>query len=166
MIVRRGECVETLRKLHDEHPFETIWAHQETGNWISYQRDLRVLSWAKETGIQYKEFYQNGVIRKLNTRDGWSRIWNQRMNEKIIATPSSIHSPENIDYGEILSPNNFDLNSLDRRFTYSFVLQHPFNRIVTPIMNPLIYLVKIYEIVHLNNNSLSISYIDCDVYPL
>ena len=111
LIVRRGECVETLRKLHDEHPFETIWAHQETGNWISYQRDLRVLSWAKETGIQYKEFYQNGVIRKLNTRDGWSRIWNQRMNEKIIATPSSIHSPNNIDYGEILSPSDFDLNS-------------------------------------------------------
>ena len=40
LIIRKGECVEVLRKLHDEHPFETIWAHQETGNWISYQRDF------------------------------------------------------------------------------------------------------------------------------
>ena len=111
LIIRRGECVEVLRKLHDEHPFETIWAHQETGNWISYQRDLRVLSWAKERGIKYKEFYQNGVVRKLHTRDGWSRIWNQRMNEKKIPSPSSIHSPAKIDYGEILSPSNFNLNS-------------------------------------------------------
>ena len=111
LIIRRGECVEVLRKLHDEHPFESIWAHQETGNWISYQRDLRVLSWAKKRGIKYKEFYQNGVVRKLHTRDGWSRIWNQRMNEKKIPSPSSIHSPAKIDYGEILSPSNFNLNS-------------------------------------------------------
>ena len=111
LIIRRGECVEVLRKLHNEHPFETIWAHQETGNWISYHRDLRVLSWAKETGIKYNEFYHNGVVRKLHTRDGWSRIWNQRMNEKIIPTPSSIHSANNIDYGQILKPNDFNLDS-------------------------------------------------------
>ncbi len=111
LIIRRGECVEVLRKLHNEHPFETIWAHQETGNWISYHRDLKVLSWAKETGIKYNEFYHNGVVRKLHTRDGWSRIWNQRMNEKIIPTPSSIHSANNIDYGQILKPNDFNLDS-------------------------------------------------------
>ena len=62
LIIRRGECVEVLRKLHNEHPFETIWAHQETGNWISYHRDLKVLSWAKETGIKYNEFYHNGCL--------------------------------------------------------------------------------------------------------
>ncbi len=111
LIIRRGKCVEVFRELHNKHPFDTIWAHQETGNWISYQRDLKVLSWAKETGIQYREFYQNGVVRKLHTRDGWSRIWNQRMNEKIIPTPSSIHSPKNIDCGQILKPSEFNLNS-------------------------------------------------------
>ena len=33
------------------------------------------------------------------------------MNEKIIPSPSSIHSSAEIDYGEILSPSNFNLNS-------------------------------------------------------
>lgn len=42
--------------------------------------------------------------------------------------------------------NNFDINSLDTKYCYSFVMQHPYNRIVTPTTIPLIYLIKIYEI--------------------
>lgn len=56
---------------------------------------------------------------------------------------------------EACNANNFNLNTLDRRFCYSFVLQHPVNRIVTPTNMPMIYLIKVYEIVHnvdLNTN--------------
>jgi len=56
---------------------------------------------------------------------------------------------------EACNANNFNLNTLDRRFCYSFVLQHPVNRIVTPTSMPMIYLIKVYEIVHnvdLNTN--------------
>ena len=56
---------------------------------------------------------------------------------------------------EACNANNFNLNTLDRRFSYSFVLQHPVNRIVTPTSMPMIYLIKVYEIVHnvdLNTN--------------
>lgn len=52
--------------------------------------------------------------------------------------------------------NNFDLNSLDSNYCYSFVMQHPFNRIVTPIQTPFIYLVKAYEI---DNTSFPIVYV-------
>ena len=44
--------------------------------------------------------------------------------------------------------NNFNLNTLDKRFSYSFVLQHPMNRIVTPTTMPMIYLIKVYQILH------------------
>lgn len=47
---------------------------------------------------------------------------------------------------EACNMNNFNLNTLDRRFCYTFVMQHPFNRIVTPSPMPLVYLVKVYEI--------------------
>lgn len=41
---------------------------------------------------------------------------------------------------------NLNLNNMDPRFCYSFVLQHPENRIVVPFNSPVLYLVEVYEI--------------------
>jgi len=54
---------------------------------------------------------------------------------------------------EACNSNNFNLNTLDKRYTYSFVLQHPMNRIVTPTNMPMIYLIKVYEII--NNHDIN-----------
>ena len=47
-------------------------------------------------------------------------------------------------FNEALDYVDFNLNSLDPKFSYSFVLQHPENRIVVPFTSPSIYLVEIY----------------------
>jgi len=39
-----------------------------------------------------------------------------------------------------------NLNTLDKTLCYSFVLQHPKNRIVTPVKNPALVLIKCYSI--------------------
>ena len=46
---------------------------------------------------------------------------------------------------------NFSINDLDKRYCYSFVLQHPENRIVIPFKNPELYLVAVYEIMYTNS---------------
>jgi len=49
---------------------------------------------------------------------------------------------------EACSANNFNITSLNPDFCYSFVLQHPNNRIVVPIKTPQLYLVEVYHIVN------------------
>jgi hypothetical protein len=52
------------------------------------------------------------------------------------------------------SQNNLSLGSLNPQFCYSFVLQHPLNRIVVPLKVPQLYLVEVYEIINTNNNEI------------
>ncbi len=84
LVLLRGRLPECFDVLHEKHPFETIWSHEETGNGLSYARDQRVALWAEARGIAWKEYPQNGVVRRLRTRDGWSTIWESRMREPII----------------------------------------------------------------------------------
>jgi hypothetical protein len=48
--------------------------------------------------------------------------------------------------------NNFNIQTLNPRYCYSFVLQHPANRIVVPFKKPQLYLVAVYEIIQKDNN--------------
>jgi len=86
LVVRMGEAVEVLRQL----PVAHLWAHEETGNWTSYQRDRRVRKWARETNTPMTEFAANGVVRRLKSRDGWARNWEQRMAEEVVEAPGRL----------------------------------------------------------------------------
>ena len=47
---------------------------------------------------------------------------------------------------------NLCLDRLNKEFSYSFVLQHPENRIVVPIKEPVLYLVAAYKITNTDNS--------------
>ena len=47
---------------------------------------------------------------------------------------------------ETYKKSNFDFNSLSPNHCYSFVLQHPMNRIVTRLQEPCLYFIAAYEI--------------------
>jgi hypothetical protein len=49
-------------------------------------------------------------------------------------------------FDEVCNANGFDLNVLDNKYVYSFVMQHPRNRIVKPIVKMALYLVDVYHI--------------------
>jgi deoxyribodipyrimidine photo-lyase len=83
LVARTGDAVEVLRSL----PVTAIYAHEETGNGWTYARDRRVRRWAREAGIPIHEFPNNGVVRRLKTRDGWSRIWQERMKQPLAEAP-------------------------------------------------------------------------------
>lgn len=47
---------------------------------------------------------------------------------------------------ETVELSGINLATLDHNYCYSFVLQHPYNRIVVPFEKPRLYLVEVYEI--------------------
>ena len=52
---------------------------------------------------------------------------------------------------------NLDFNNLNTEYSYSFVLQHPNNRIVTPIDFPKLFLIRAYYINNDTNNVYEVS---------
>jgi deoxyribodipyrimidine photo-lyase len=117
LLLRIGRMPEVLEELQRENGFEKIWAHEETFNDISYQRDRRVRAWAKSNQIPFTEIPQYGVVRRLRDRDDWSRQRNQRMKQSPVETPKKIQLPkqvENLEAGEIASTDQFQVHSFDR----------------------------------------------------
>jgi hypothetical protein len=57
---------------------------------------------------------------------------------------------------EAAKENNLVLENLNRKLSYSFVLQHPKNRIVIPIKKPQLYLVAVYFIDNNDPNNITI----------
>ena len=75
LLVRVGECPSVLEQVAAEVSAAAIWAHEETGNLLTYARDRRVRAWARAAGIAFREFPHGGVVRRLATRDGWAEHW-------------------------------------------------------------------------------------------
>ena len=67
-----------------------IYSHEETGNWISYQRDIQIKNWSKKAGIDWFEFSQYGVQRPIKNRDGWAYEWNKKMNKPVLSVPTGV----------------------------------------------------------------------------
>ncbi|MGA0870580.1 MAG: deoxyribodipyrimidine photo-lyase, partial [Planctomycetota bacterium] len=85
LLVRVGDAVEVLSGLQRTVGASGLWSHEETGNLWTYARDKRVAAWAAASGATGHEPGQNGVVRRLATRDGWSRIWGRRMAQPCVA---------------------------------------------------------------------------------
>lgn len=61
-----------LQQAFDIH---TVYSYQETGNAITYRRDIAFQQFCKDNGISWREFQSNGIIRGLRNRDHWSEKW-------------------------------------------------------------------------------------------
>jgi deoxyribodipyrimidine photo-lyase len=96
LAVRMGDAVEVLEALRKNYGTITLWSHEETGNGWTYARDMRVLAWCRAHGIVWNETPTGGVVRRLKTRDGWSKIRDARMGELIIDVPKQLLAAPNV----------------------------------------------------------------------
>jgi deoxyribodipyrimidine photo-lyase len=117
LTLRSGRMPDVLEALADElRPaggLAAVWAHEETGLRATYRRDLRVARWCRDRGIAFHEVPRDGVVRRLEDRDGWSAVWGERMREPIVDAPERIADAGDaipgFDRGRILGPLDLGL---------------------------------------------------------
>lgn len=90
LVLRRGDACEVLNALRTETGATTLWAHEETADMWTFERDKRVRAMCRQTGLTMRELPSGGVVRRLHSRDDWSEIRNTRMGAALIPKPTAL----------------------------------------------------------------------------
>lgn len=120
IVIAHGEIIGKLTKLHDQVPFSHLFAHEEIGNNITFQRDKAVAKWCLENGVEYREFPQSSVRRAGVNRDKLQQLWQSRI---IDTKPLPIMK---IRQGE-------DIRSMATKTAFPKLPQFTFNRLWQPV---------------------------------
>ena len=111
LIIRTGDAVQILAEIDGAFGIAALWSHQETGNAWTYNRDRRVAAWCRGRGIPWHQPRQNGVVRRLGSRDGWARNWDRFMAEPLTPAPAALAPLAGLDPGTL--PCGADLGHVE-----------------------------------------------------
>lgn len=74
--------VETvLKAIQTQYQIQHIFSHEETGNKITFDRDICVQKFCDEKGVIWNQYQQFGVTRGLKSRKNWQQNWEDKMCE-------------------------------------------------------------------------------------
>jgi len=121
-----------------------------------------------DNSIVAEEFVEGTMINVFfDSTIGLTGGWEISTRNTVGATSSFYKSPDAKTFRQMFmeaaAENKLDINKLETQFCYSFVLQHPENRIVVPFSKPQLYLAAVYKI---NNepNEITVSHYDSAEY--
>jgi len=83
-----GEIPIILDRLFKLAPFAALYAHEETGNGLTFRRDLAVARWCREHAVVWHEFAQFGVVRRLKNRNMWQKNWEAHVGCRCLPIPN------------------------------------------------------------------------------
>jgi hypothetical protein len=104
----------------------------------------------KSENIVAEQFVEGTMINVFfDPTNGESGCW-QIATRNTVGANVSFYKNSNMTFNQMFMEaciyNKLNIQCLNPRYCYSFVLQHPANRIVVPFKNSQLYLVGIYEI--------------------
>jgi hypothetical protein len=105
----------------------------------------------KNESLVAQEFVEGTMINVFwDPTIGLTGAWEISTRNTVGATSSFFKGDHHKTFRDMFleasSEENLHLNQLNKNFCYSFVLQHPNNRIVVPFSKPALYLVAMYNI--------------------
>ena len=163
MIVKYNKQTLQLKGLY--HPianFRSVVYHDNKLVSFSPPKSITIHTQGEYNSL-LQSIQQDKIIQPYNIQqfiDGTMIQMFYTNNEWIITTKSILHANTafykgqpnfNTMFYETLSYIGLDISMLKPKYVYSFVLQHPQNRIVTPVQCPTLFLVALYEVK--NNNT-------------
>lgn len=101
LVVRVGEAPSIFDDLRHQYDLRAIYAHEETGNALTYARDIALRQWAKSHDIPLHETPANGVIRPLRNRDQRTRLWHKQIAGDPLPRPPRLEAVEGLEIGSI-----------------------------------------------------------------
>jgi len=109
LIIRIGSVVECLSRIHRAVRLSCILAHQETGNAWTFARDRAVRRFCRETGIDFVEYPQFGVVRGLRNRDEWGALSGAILHAPPLPEPPRLIPAARVPAGEVPTPDQLGL---------------------------------------------------------
>ena len=105
LIIKIGNVIEIFNELRNSFKIKGIYSHQETGDFYSYKRDLKVKEWSKLNNIPWKEYQQYAVFRGNLNRNKWSKLWKEHIEKDLFKTPLKL---KDLKYkADMIPSNNF-----------------------------------------------------------
>ena len=112
-------------------------------------------------GVVAEEFIEGTMINVFwDDSIGLEGSWEISTRNTIGATSSFYKNEKSITFRDMFleaqQETKLDFSLLEKEYCYSFVVQHPKNRIVVPFKRPKLYLVAVYSI-HTENDTISVN---------
>jgi deoxyribodipyrimidine photo-lyase len=114
--VEHAPMLQVLNKLKKLAGTFELLSHEETGNFLSYERDRAVLRWCRSNGVNWQQVPNNAVVRRLATRNIWSAKWVETMTETVLDAPAKINAC-NPEFIANCWPDRMMSNSFQRLIT-------------------------------------------------
>ena len=109
VLVRQGPAVAVLEALRGEHGVTHLLSHEETGPGWSWTRDKAVAAWCREKSVQWSEWPQTGVVRRLASRNGWAGRWQARMDAAASPAVAGLPTPAGLVVEPLPTLSNLQL---------------------------------------------------------
>jgi deoxyribodipyrimidine photo-lyase len=110
LTVLLGDMISVLQHLKRSHDIQRMFCHRETGGQWTFDRDEAVIGWCDEQQVEFREWNQFGVVRRLKDRDLWDRAWTDLMRQPLLPAPGQLPAPEQPVDGA-LDPKGIEVNA-------------------------------------------------------
>ena len=85
LYIVHDEALHVFQQLVNNFTIKSVYSYAETGNHLTYKRDQEINNFLNTHQIPWKQFQQNGVIRRLKSRATWDQRWKDKMLTSISA---------------------------------------------------------------------------------